>query len=361
MSTDTTTTNTTIETNIDNLAAIEIGETDVQLNPRPIENELVSLKNLQDKEAIVDRIFLVKDKVKGVGKNGKTFLSILIGDKTGHLDARVWDKAEQISEKFEIGDLVQIKGVVQLFQSRKQIIIQKLEKIDENLFKKEDFSIEDRKVDSHALFSELIGLVNKLETPAIKQIILDSLQDEEIKVLMLKAPAAKTIHHAYRGGLLEHILSICYSMKSLSCQYSFVNYDLLIFGAIFHDIGKVWELDLQKEQIQYSHKGRMLGHMQLACELIDRKSQRILGFPDDLKDILKHIVLSHHGKLEHGSPVRPYFMEAFLVAAIDDLDSKVNTIQRFIEQERQTGDSWSRYNELFERYFYLENLKGRWL
>lgn len=323
--------------------------------------DLTSIRNLQDKESISDRPFLVKDKVKGVGKNGRSFLSLLIGDKTGHIDARVWDRVEEISEQFEIGDLISVKGQVQLYLNRKQIIIHKVEKLSLDDFSKEDFVLEDKKVDSHALFSELIQIVQQIKSQPIKQLILESLHDEEIKPLLLKAPAAKSIHHAYRGGLLEHVVSICKLMKMIASHYTFLNQDLILFGAIFHDIGKVWELDIERDQIQYSHKGRLLGHMQMACELIDRKTQRILGFPEDLRQVMKHIVLSHHGKLEYGSPVRPYFMEAFLVAMIDDLDSKVNTVQTFIETERQTGEPWSRFNENFERYFYLENLKDKWV
>ncbi len=322
--------------------------------------DLTPVKNLNDKDAIQDRPFLVKDKVKGMGKNGRAFLSLLIGDKTGHIDARVWDRVEEIADTFEIGDIILVKGQVQVYLSRKQIIVHKVEKSAEDQFKREDFSIEDKKIDAHALYSELVQIVQQIQSPPIRQLILDSIQDEEIKPLILKAPAAKTIHHAHQGGLLEHVISICKLMKMISSHYKFLNEDLLIFGAIFHDLGKVWELDIQREQIQYSHKGRLLGHMQLACELIDKKAQRILGFPEDLRQIMKHIVLSHHGKLEYGSPVRPYFMEAMMVAMIDDLDSKVDTVQGFIESERQTGESWSRYNENFDRYFFLEDLKGRW-
>ncbi|MGZ3725385.1 MAG: 3'-5' exoribonuclease YhaM family protein [Pseudobdellovibrio sp.] len=324
-------------------------------------NELVSIKLLSDKDPIQDRPLLVKDKVVGVGKNGKSFLSLLLGDKTGHIDARVWDRVDEISELFNIGDIIKVKGQVQVYLNRKQIIVHKVEKPDESLYKKEDFLIEDVVIDVHALFSELIAIVNNLESSAIKQIILDSLQDEEIKKLVLKAPAAKSIHHAHRGGLLSHIVSIAKLMKFISQHYGYLNYDLLIFGAIFHDLGKVWELEINREQIQYSHKGRLLGHMQLACELIDKKSARILGFPEDLKEILKHIVLSHHGKLEYGSPVRPYFMEAYVVASIDEFDSKMDTMFSFIKAERETGEPWSRYSEQFDRYFYIENLKGRWV
>jgi len=322
--------------------------------------EEIAVKKLQDKDPIHDRAFLVKDKVKGMGKNGRAFLSLLIGDKTGHIDARVWDRVDEISDTFEAGDIVIIKGQVQVYMNRKQVIVHKLEKPDQHNYNKEDFLIAGKKVDAHAFYSELLQIVNQLKSTSIKQLLLDTLQDDEIKYLLVKSPAAKTIHHAWAGGLIEHIVSICRLMKGISAHYTFANYDLLIFGAIFHDLGKIWELEINNDMIQYTQKGRLLGHMQLACELIDKKTSRILGFPEDLKDILKHIVLSHHGKLEYGSPKRPKFIEAVLVAMIDDLDSKINTIQTFIETERETGESWSRYNEGFERYFFLESLKDRW-
>ncbi len=321
---------------------------------------LTSIKLLNDKDNILDRNFLIKDKVKGVGKNGRTFLSLLIGDKTGHIDARVWDRADEIAEIFDIGDIVTIKGQVQVYQNRKQIVVHKLEKPDQLLFVKEDYTIEDIKIDTHALYSELVVMVNEVSSTHIKQLILESIQDEEIKKILLINPAAKSIHHAKAGGLIEHVVSICKIMKMLSKNYPQLSEDLLIFGAIFHDIGKIWELEIIRDQIQYTQNGRFLGHMQLACELIDKKSQRILGFPEDLKVILKHLVLSHHGKLEFGSPVRPYIPEAYVVSAVDEMDSKLDSMFKFIQIERETGNSWSRYSEHFDRYFYLEDLKGRW-
>ncbi len=319
-----------------------------------------AIKLLNDKDNVNDRAFLVKDKVKGMGKNGRAFLSLLIGDKTGHIDARIWDRVDELSELFEIGDVIVVKGQVQVYLSRKQIIVHKIEKPEQTQFNKADFNIDDVVLDVHALFSELISITNEIKAPHIRQLVLDSLLDDEIKSLILKAPAAKSIHHSKKGGLLEHIVSICKVMKMMAAHYNYLNYDLLVFGAIFHDLGKVWELEIIREQIQYSHKGRLLGHMQLACELIDKKSQRILGFPEDLREIMKHIVLSHHGKLEYGSPVRPYIMEAFVVASIDELDSKMDTMFSFMTSERETGNPWSRYSEHFDRYFYVENLKGRW-
>jgi 3'-5' exoribonuclease len=208
------------------------------------------------------------------------------------------------------------------------------------------------------MFSELIGIVEEIQDEQLKRLMLDVVNDSEVKVRLLSAPAAKTIHHAYVGGLLEHILSICGVMKFLGSHYNFLNQDLLYFGAIFHDIGKTWELDF-KEGIQYTDKGRLVGHMNIACELVDRFSAKILGFKEDMKDTLKHIILSHHGRLEYGSPKRPKFLEALVVAMIDDLDSKLNTISQFMINELPSGESWSRYSQQFDRYFYLDFLRKK--
>ena len=147
-------------------------------------------------------------------------------------------------------------------------------------------------------------------------------------------------------------------MEFLAIQYPFLNRDLLVFGAIFHDIGKIWELSWD-QGIAYTNRGRLIGHMEMACELVDRKSAKILGFDQELRDLCKHIILSHHGKLEYGSPKRPKFLEAMVVAMIDDLDSKVATIKTLIENERGGDGHWSRYSDLFDRYFLLDDLKEK--
>ena len=319
------------------------------------------IKNLNDKDPIQDRIFLVKDKILGVGKTGKTFLTVLIGDQSGQLDGRIWDNIEEVNTRFEIGDLIKIKGVVQIYNQRKQLIIHRLDKVEDTTINKDDYKISERKIDTYALYSELCQMVKDIEIAPLKQLLQDCLQDEDIKARMLKAPAAKTIHHAHRGGLLEHIVSICKVMQFMAAHYTYLNKDLLIFGAIFHDLGKIWELDqTEQQQIYYTNSGQLLGHMLLACELVEKKSQKILGFPDDLRMVLKHIILAHHGRLEYGSPKVPMFPEAVVVAMIDDMDSKMDTMMGFINQERQSGESWSRYNDNFERYFYLDDLKTKW-
>ena len=321
----------------------------------------ITIKNLADKDTINDRIFLVKDKTLGVGKTGKSFLSIILGDKTGQIDGKVWDNAEEISEKFEIGDLVKIKGVIQIYNQRKQLVIHKLDKNIDSTIDKENFKIPEKQVDSYSLYAELMQIVLQIKNPHIKQLTQECLQDDEIKSKLLKAPAAKTIHHAHKGGLIEHIISICKIMNFMASHYSHLNKDLLVFGAIFHDLGKIWELDFNvQQQIYYTQSGQLLGHMLLSCELIEKRSSRILGFPEDLKMVLKHIVLSHHGKLDYGSPKVPMFPEAMMVAMIDDLDSKMDTLFQFIIQERNSGDQWSRFHEGFERFFMLDDLKTKY-
>jgi 3'-5' exoribonuclease len=315
-----------------------------------------NVRDLKDKDN-VDSLFLVKEKNLGMGKNGRPFMSIVIGDQTGSIDGRVWDRVEDLNREFEAGDVVRVKGLIQIFQGRKQLIVHRVEKPDQSTIQVADY-IPNSGKNTDDMFMELLTIVRSMKNEHLRQLTLDVIEDPEIKPLFMQAPAAKTIHHAWRGGLLEHILSISKIMEFLATHYDFLNRDLLIFGAIFHDIGKVWELSYDGS-LGYTDKGRLLGHMQLACELVDKKTARILGFPEDLRDMCKHIILSHHGKLEYGSPKRPKFMEAMLVAMVDDLDSKMNTIQTFIESERNLGDKWSRYHELFDRYFMLDNLKER--
>jgi 3'-5' exoribonuclease len=317
----------------------------------------VLVKDLKDKES-VQSVFLVKEKNLGVGKTGKPFMSLVLGDNTGNIDGRVWDQVDEFSKEFDTGDVIQVKASVQVFQNRKQLIISKIARQELNSYQLSDFVMSSSKSPDD-MFAELMIFTKEIQSEHIKMLVLSVLEDPEIKSMLFRAPAAKTIHHAWYGGLLEHILSIIKILKSLSEHYGFLNRDLLYFGAIFHDIGKLWELEYE-HIFNYTSKGRLIGHMEIACELIDKKSGRIMGFPADLKDICKHIILSHHGKLEYGSPKRPKFIEAFLVAFVDDLDSKMSTLNSFISSERGSNESWSRYNDLFERYFLLDDLKEKY-
>lgn len=312
---------------------------------------------IKDKEN-VDAQFLVKEKTVGIGKNGRPFMFLMLGDSTGTIDSRVWDRVEDLAREFEIGDVLKVKGQVQIFQNRKQLIIHRIERIDSSEVNFDDY-IAKSSCNTEDLLAELTQLVRSMKNDKLRQLILDTFEDAEIRPNLLRAPAAKSIHHGWIGGLLEHILSICKIMDFMGTHYPFLNRDLLLFGAIFHDIGKIWELSYDNG-ISYTDRGRLIGHIQIACELIDKKSSRILGFDDELRDICKHIILSHHGKLEYGSPKRPKLMEAMVVAMIDDFDSKVSTVKSLIDGERASGEKWSRYNELFDRYFLLEDMNEKY-
>lgn len=319
--------------------------------------ETQKIKGLQDKQT-VETYFLVKDKNVGLGKNGRPFMSVLLGDDSGTLDGRLWDRVDETSKEFEIGDIVKIKGLVQSFQNRLQLVIHKLEKPEQQAFNLEDYLPKvSKKVED--LFAELVTIVRGVENDFLRQLMMDVLEDPEIKPKLLKAPAARSIHHAWLGGLLEHIVSIAQLMNFMGQHYSFLNKDLLIFGALFHDLGKIWELSYDNG-IRYTDRGRLIGHMMMSFELVEKKASRIFGFPEELKDICKHIILSHHGKLEYGSPKRPKTMEALMVAMIDELDSKVASAQSFIEAERVHGEKWSRLNDQFERYFLLDDMNQKW-
>lgn len=320
-------------------------------------SQQIDLRELKDKDQ-VDFPLLVKEKNIALGKNGRPFMVLQVGNGTGTLDARVWDNVDELSREFQVGDVIHIKGQIQLYQNRRQLIVHKILTIDQAGITIEDFMPKtDRSPED--MLAELIVTVKTFKNDYIRQLVLDVLEDPEIRPLILRAPAAKSIHHAWIGGLLEHILSITKIMEFMAIHYPYLNRDLLIFGAIFHDIGKVWELSVDSG-IQYTDRGRLIGHMEMACELIDKKSARILGFTQDLRDILKHIVLSHHGKLEYGSPKRPKFIEAMMVAMVDELDSKMSTLNTIINNERANPDRWSRYHEMFDRYFLLDDLKEKY-
>lgn len=314
------------------------------------------VKNLQDKDSI-SSVFLVTEKSMMTDKNGKAYLSLLLTDATGGINARLWEKAQEFASKFDVGDYVKVRGHVQLFQGRKQAILHEVFRADAELFNADDF-IPQSNVPVDALWGELQDLMGHIQDPFIAKLTRAVLADQEISQLIKVAPAAKSIHHAYRGGLLEHVVSIAKMMKFFAGHYNFLNQDYLLFGALFHDLGKIWEIS-SEPGFQYTERGRLVGHMAMGCEIVDRFSADIADFPQTTKDLLKHVILGHHGKLEYGSPKEPAFLEAYFVAEIDHLDSQINSIFTFVRDEVDSGASWSRLHPKHNRYFYLDLLREK--
>lgn len=317
------------------------------------------IRDFKEKDHVL-AAFLVNEKTTGTDRNGKSFMSLSLSDASGQLNARMFEKVDLAAGTFESGDVVWVKGFVQVFQGRKQLIVNEIRKAAETEYQMTEL-IADLGGDPKVHWDALVKISEGLANTHVKELLLATLNDPELKPVLLKAPAAKTIHHAYRGGLIEHIHSIVQVMESLAKHYTFLDRSLLVFGAIYHDIGKVFELDLS-EGIHYTQKGRLVGHMVLACEMIDEKAGAIADFPQDLRDILKHIVLSHHGKLEYGSPKLPMIAEALVVAMIDDLDSRMNTLFHFLKAETENvpaTEKWSHYHPGFERYFFLDFFRNK--
>lgn len=317
------------------------------------------IKDLREKEH-VQTVFLCTEKNSGADRNGKAFLSLTLADSSGHINARMFEKADEAAGGFEVGDAVKIKGFVQLFQSRKQVIVNDVRKATEDEYTMTEL-VAELGGDPREHMEQLLKLVNDLDNVHVRELLGKTLQDAEVSARLLKAPAAKTIHHAYRGGLIEHIHSIAQMMVTMGEHYPFLDRNLLVFGAIYHDLGKIFELDLS-EGIHYTQSGRLVGHMVLATDMIERLTQAMPDFPEDLRDVLKHIVLSHHGKLEYGSPKLPMLPEAIVINMIDDLDSKMNTLFHFLKNEIQNvpaDQKWSHFHAGFERYFFLDFFRRR--
>jgi 3'-5' exoribonuclease len=323
---------------------------------KPTKSQYV--RDLRDQDR-VSSYFLVKSCQLGTGKTGKPFLSLVLQDKTGEVDARIWDNAGKYSGTLGLDALVQIEGNIQVFQGRLQVIIRDL-----TLLRETDVVLEDLLVvsalDADALYAEIVQKISAMKDPHYKALCESVfIEDADIVSRFRRAPAAKTIHHAYPIGLLEHVVSVCEILDRIGKHYGEkVNHDLLLVGGLFHDIAKIWELQYEKST-DYTDEGRFLGHLVMGVELIDRKVKELNSipgrlpehFPEDKLLLAKHMVVAHHGKLEYGSPKEPVCVEALIVNMIDDLDSKVNQLLKFIENDPQPG-AWSGIQKHFGRYFY---------
>ena len=296
--------------------------------------------------------YLAKGKRLGLTKKGDPFLSITLSDRTGDMEARVWDRAEEFSSIFAEGDILDVVGVASSFRNQIQVTLSTLSVAedggDPTLF------LEATPKDVSKMMASLRAILRQTKDSHLKNLIDMFLSDRGFVSLLKKAPAAKTFHHSYLGGLLEHTHSVCEMSKAVAENYPQLDKDLLVAGAFLHDIGKIRELKFDKV-IDYSDEGRLLGHLILGVAMVDEKLAAIKGFPKGLSLRLKHLILSHHGQYEFGSPKRPKFLEAFALHLIDDLDAKMNGLGRFMEKDRQEG-AWTDFNRLFERYFLKEGV-----
>jgi 3'-5' exoribonuclease len=308
------------------------------------------IKEIKEDEQ-VRGLYLVKVKRTGSTKKGDPYLSITLADRTGEIEARVWERVSEFSPLFKEGDIIEVDGYASSYRDQVQLTLTRLqaakEVSDPSLF------LEASTKDISKMLASLRDVLKGLRNAPMKALVDRFLSDRDFMALFRKAPAAKNFHHSYLGGLLEHTLSVCQMAKSVADHYPELNRDLLITGAFLHDLGKVKELTFEP-QIDYSDEGRLVGHLSLGVTLVDEKLAGLKDFPDEIAIRLKHLILSHHGEYAFGSPKRPKFLEAFALHLIDDLDAKMNGLGRFMAKDRQDG-AWTDFSRLFDRYF----LKGK--
>lgn len=292
-------------------------------------------------------VFLVRTKDVRQKRSGEPYLSLMLADRTGELDAKMWDNAASVADTFDKDDFVRVKGQVQLFQNRRQLTIQRLQFVAPQEIDMADFlPASKRPIDE--MVAELRAVVGAMETPHLRGLMAAFFADEELVRAYRTAPAAKSVHHAYVGGLLEHVLSMVAIAKMLAAHYEGIDRDLLISGVLLHDIGKTRELTYDRT-FGYSTEGQLIGHIQIAMQMLSEKIRAVPGFPAKTRMLLEHMILSHHGELAYGSPKVPLFAEAMLLHQIDLLDSKMNQVLTRTADDPLVEGEWTSYVPTLER------------
>lgn len=296
--------------------------------------------------------FLVKYIGAAVGKDGKSYLNVILADSTGEIEARKWQGAELALSRINSGDVVIVNGKVNQFQNRIQLIISEMSKLDQGQFVPEDY-IQKASSAPEKMFNDLTDIIKDLDEVYIRDLLLLVLSDFEIARRLKIWQAGKSIHHAYQSGLLEHILSCTTLAVTLSKHYK-VNTSYVVAGCVLHDLCKIYELT-EGPVVDYTEEGKLIGHLVKGLEIIDHFSSKMKNFPYQVKMHLKHILLAHHGEYEYGSPKIPHTSEAYLVHLIDLMDSKMSSFEQVKKADATTGH-WSNFIKHLDRIVYKTEL-----
>jgi 3'-5' exoribonuclease len=292
-------------------------------------------------------VFLVQHKEIRQKKTGEPYLSLTLADRTGDLDAKMWDNVPEVMDTFERDCFLKVKGMVQLFQNKPQLTVYRLQRLTESEIDIADFlPASERNRDE--MFAELKGWIAPMTNPHLKALLETIFADETVALAYRTAPAAKSIHHGWIGGLIEHVLSVCQLAKVTAAHYPDVDFDLLLTGVILHDIGKIHELTYARS-LGYSTQGQLIGHISIGVRMVEDALRKVPEFPPLLRDLVEHMILSHHGSLEFGSPKVPMFLEAMLLHQIDTMDSKMEAMRAHVAKDRQATGVWTGYNPALER------------
>ena len=294
---------------------------------------------------MVSEGFLCKTKTSGTSKFGKTYYSLSLQDKTGMIDGKVWELNNAIGH-FEAMDYIMVKGKVTNFQGNNQLNIEMIRKADEGEYQISDYMPSTKK-DIDEMYDELLAMIQRVQNPYLKELAMKVfVEDKEFAKKFKIHSAAKSVHHGYIGGLLEHSVSVAKLCEQYAVLYPQLNRDLLVTTALFHDIGKAEELSAFPEN-DYTDEGQLVGHIVMGTIKLSKLMDEIQGFPAKLANEVKHCILSHHGELEFGSPKKPALAEALALSQADNLDAKMETFAEVIEK-KQEGQEWSGFQRLFD-------------
>ncbi|MFL6352195.1 MAG: 3'-5' exoribonuclease YhaM family protein [Bryobacteraceae bacterium] len=281
---------------------------------------------------VVTAQFLVLSKEIRQKRTGEPYLSLHLADRTGEMEAKMWDNVAEVMHVFDRDDFVKVKGLFQLYQNRSQFTVHRLRRLEDNEVDFADyFPCSERDPDD--MFAELQATIASIQNSHLRALLEMVFSDARVARLYRLAPAAKNIHHACRGGLIEHVLSLCKLCRLTASHYQNLDIDLLLTGAILHDLGKIDELAYARS-FGYSSEGQLLGHIVIGMRILAGKFDQVADFPAKLRILVEHMIISHHGELEFGSPKVPAFPEALLLHHLDNLDSKMEAMRVAVSRDR---------------------------
>jgi 3'-5' exoribonuclease len=299
-------------------------------------------------EQSITTFFLVHAKEIRNTKEGKPYLRMELGDRSGTLEARMWTKFELPAHDITRDDFVKVEGRIELYRDKPQLAILQLRKAQPEEIELGDYLPHTRE-DVEKMYADLLDYAGSIKNPWLQKLVWGILTDQTTAVRFKKAPAAKTMHHAYLGGLLEHVVGLCGLAEHLADHYPELDLDLLLTVAMLHDVGKLDELCYERA-IGYTTDGQLLGHIIMELETVLHAIDKIPGFPPQLKTVVQHLLISHHGQYEFGSPKLPMIREALVFHYLDDLDSKMAAVRAALAVE-SGDDQWSAYSGALQRKF----------
>ncbi|MBO8434067.1 MAG: HD domain-containing protein [Tyzzerella sp.] len=303
------------------------------------------INEIREGENVIEH-FLCKSKQTLKSRAGKSYLSLKLQDKTGTVDAKVWELNNDI-KAFEENDFIKIDGTAIVYQNDIQLNVKRIRRSLEGEYDPMDYiPSTEKNIDS--MTEELLGYINTIKNPYLKKFLEEIfIKDSVISKKIKYHSAAKSVHHGYMGGLVEHTLSVTQICDFLAPRYKYVDRDILIASAMLHDIGKIYELSDFPEN-DYTDEGQLLGHIVIGIDIISEAVKKVEGFPKKLESLLKHCLISHHGELEYGSPQLPKTIEAFILHCADNMDAKVKVIEELIDSDSTSG-SWVGYQKMLQR------------